>query len=99
MCRWVFWCAFRLLRTPAIAVISLFSLLIRLIIGKIEIGPCPAGLADAERLVEEEHQRMFGGELREPTFAVSWQRAYEIELQREAESVKRVAQRVFVGAS
>ena len=85
--------------SPAIAVFSVFSLIYRSIFGEIEIEPCPPRLAEAERLVEAERQRMFGGELREPTFAIRWQRAYEMELQREAEKVQRVAERVFVNAA
>ena len=84
--------------SPAISVFSVFSLLFLVITGKVKVGPCPSGLAEAEHLVELERQRMFGGELREPTLALNWQRAYEVELQREAESVQRIAHRVFLNA-
>jgi hypothetical protein len=84
--------------SPILAVFSVFSLIFLVMAGKVKIGPCPAGLSEAEHMVEVERQRMFGGELREPSFALRWQRAYEIELQREAESVQRIANRVFVHA-
>jgi len=41
---------------------------------------------------------MFGGPMRVPTLARNWQRAYEIELQREAESVQRIAHKMLVSA-
>ena len=84
--------------SPFIVVAALFSVIFQVIRGKADVGPCPPGLAEAERLVEVERQRMFGGELRRSTFSLRWQRTYELELQREAESVKRIAQRVFVNA-
>lgn len=84
--------------SPVLAVFSVFSLIFLVITGKVKVGPCPVGLSEAEHLVEVERQRMFGGELREPSFALNWQRAYELELQREAESVQRIANRVFVHA-
>jgi hypothetical protein len=84
--------------SPLIVFISIFRLLYLVLAQKIKIGPCPAGLSEAEQLVETERQRMFGGELREPTMARSWQRAYELELQYEAERVQRIAQRMLVNA-
>lgn len=84
--------------SPIIAVCSVFSLIYLLIAGKVKIEPCPAGLSDAEHLVEVERQRLFGGDLREPSLSRNWQRAYEAELQREAERVQRVAQWVSVHA-
>lgn len=82
--------------SPVITVFALIVVLLRLCTGqKLQVKPCPDGLQDAERLVEEERQRMFGGELREPMYAKSWHRAYEAELQREAARVQRFAQRVF----
>jgi hypothetical protein len=84
--------------SPVIAVFSIFSLLFLVITGKVKVGPCPAGLSEAEHMVQVERRRMFGGELREPSLALNWQRAYEIELQREAESIQRITHRVFVNA-
>lgn len=83
---------------PIITVLSVFNLLFLVLTGRVKVGPCPPGLAEAELLVEAERQRMFGGDLRKPSLALNWQRAYEIELQREAESVQRFANRVFVSA-
>lgn len=86
--------------SPVLMVISVFMLLFDVLRGKIpEVGPCPAGLSDAERLVEEERQRMFGGPLREPSFSQRWQRAYELELQRGAETVRRGVDHVFAHAA
>ena len=48
--------------------------------------------------MEVERERMFGGELRKPTFVLNWQRAYELEPQHEADGVQRIAQREFVNA-
>ena len=84
--------------SPLLAVLSVFRLIFLVLANKVQIGPCPPGLNEAEHLVEVERQRMFGGELRKPTFALNWQRAYELELQREAEGVERIAQRVFMNA-
>ncbi|WP_433966008.1 hypothetical protein [Tunturiibacter gelidiferens] len=84
--------------SPVLAVLSVFSLLFKVITGKVTVGPCPAGLNEAEKLVHAERKRLFGGELREPSLARSWQSAYELELQREAESVQRITDRMFVNA-
>lgn len=84
--------------SPAIAVFAVIHLLFLVLTKRVQIGPCPVGLAEAEKAVEIERQRLFGGELREPTFARDWQRAYEVQLQHDAESIKRAAERVFVHA-
>lgn len=85
--------------SPVIAVAAAVSLLIHLTFDlDTHVGPCPDGLEEAEILVAEERQRMFGGDLRKPTYARSWQRAYECELQREAAGIKRLAQRILVHA-
>jgi hypothetical protein len=84
--------------SPLIVFISVFRLLYLVLTHRVKIGPCPAGLSEAEQLVEAERQRMFGGELREPTMARNWQRAYETELQHGAERIQRFAQRVLVNA-
>jgi hypothetical protein len=84
--------------SPVLAVLSVFSLIFRVATGKVKVGPCPVGLNEAEKLVHAERQRLFGGELREPSLARNWQRAYELELQREAEGVQRIADRMFVNA-
>jgi hypothetical protein len=84
--------------SPALAVFALFRLLFLVVTRKVTVGPCPPGLTEAERMVEQERQRMFGGELRQPSFGLRWQRAYELELQREAEGVQRVATRVLMNA-
>lgn len=84
--------------SPVLAVWAVLQLIYRVCMGKSTLGPCPAGLSEAERAVEMEKQRMFGGELREPTFARNWKRAYDLQLERDAESVKRAAERVLVHA-
>ena len=85
--------------SPLIAVIAVVFVLFNLVTGReLHIGPCPDGLPEAERLVEEERRKLFGGELREPSYSRSWQRAYELELQRELAGVQRIAQRVFAHA-
>jgi hypothetical protein len=84
--------------SPLIAVFSVFGLMYSIFTGKVNIGPVPMGLPEAERMVAQERQRMFGGELREPTLTLRWQRAYELELQREVEGVERFAQRILVNA-
>jgi len=83
---------------PLLAVLSLIRVAYLVITSQVKIGPCPDGLAEAEVAVEQERQRLFGGDLRTPTLAASWQRAYELELQREAERVQRIAQRYLVHA-
>lgn len=86
--------------SPVLMVVSAFMLLVDVLRGNLpEVGPCPVGLTEAERLVEEERQRMFGGQLREPTFSLRWQRAYEAELQRGAETVRRGVDSVFAHAA
>lgn len=84
--------------SPLIAFISVFRLIFLVMTDQVKVGPCPAGLPEAELLVAKEHQKMFGGELREPTFSRNWQRAYELELQREVEGIERMAQRFLVNA-
>ncbi|HZL29044.1 MAG TPA: hypothetical protein VFC39_21135 [Acidobacteriaceae bacterium] len=80
--------------SPAIVVISMFRLVYLLMTNNAPLRPVPVGLEEAEIAVEAERKRMFGGELRRPTLARDWQRAYEMELQREAEHIQRFAQRV-----
>jgi hypothetical protein len=84
--------------SPFIAVFSIFDLIYLVCVGKVTVGPVPLGLPEAERMVAEERKRMFGGELREPILSLRWQRAYELELQREVEGVERFAQRILVNA-
>jgi hypothetical protein len=85
--------------SPVLLVISAFMLLFDVLRGNFpEVGPCPPGLSEAERMVEEERQRMFGGQLRQPSFSLRWQRAYEIELQRGAERVQRGVDSIFAHA-
>lgn len=84
--------------SPLIAVFSVFNLIYLVCTRKVTVGPVPLGLPEAEHLVAEERQRMFGGKLREPTLTLRWQRAYELELQREVEGVERLAQRILVNA-
>ncbi len=85
--------------SPLIAVIAVVFVLFNLVARReLHIGPCPEGLPEAERLVEEERQKLFGGEAREPSYSRTWQRAYEAELQRELTQVQRIAQRVFAHA-
>ena len=84
--------------SPLIILTSLVRFPFLVMKGSLKVGPCPVGLPEAERMVAEERQRMFGGELREPTLSRDWQRAYQLELQRQVEGVERIAQRVFVHA-
>ena len=37
--------------SPLIVIISVFSVLIQAAMGKLEMGPCPEGLEEAERIV------------------------------------------------
>ena len=83
--------------TPILAVVAVFSLLYSAIRGNGEtIDPCPEGLEEAERIVETQRQRMFGGPVREPFIAASWKRAYQIQLQKETRQVQSVARRYLV---
>ena len=84
--------------SPVLAVVSLIATLIDVVRGRAQISPVPLGLQEAEETVETERQRLFGGERRSPTFSISWQRAYEIQLQRKAEGVQRVADKIFAHA-
>lgn len=77
--------------SPVLACVSFFVVLYQIVTGDVKVGPCPPGLDLAERAVAVERQRMFGGELVEPVISARWSRAYQMELQREAERVKRVA--------
>jgi hypothetical protein len=85
--------------SPAIAVFSVFRLVYLVLSRKTTIGPVPPGLEEAEMLVAKERQILFGGTIQTPHLARSWQRAYELELQREAESVQRTAARFLVPAA
>jgi hypothetical protein len=86
--------------SPLVAVFALFRVAVRIFSGKISVpDPCPPGLEFAEILVERQRQQMFGGPLREPSFATSWKRAYERELQKDTERVQRLAQRYLAIAA
>ncbi len=86
--------------SPAIAIFAAVIVFFKLAAGRApQIGPCPDGLEEAEFMVEEQRQKMFGGDLRPPMYSKSWQRAYELELQRDAAKVQRIAQRVFIQAA
>jgi hypothetical protein len=63
--------------------------------GTLKMEPCPAGLEEAELIVERQRQIMFGGTLRKPTYAASWRFAYERVLQRDTDRVQRMARRYF----
>jgi hypothetical protein len=67
--------------------------------GNSQIGPCPLGFEEAEKIVERRRQQMFGGPLREPSMANSWRLAYQMELQRETDRVQKVARRYLVPAA
>lgn len=82
--------------TPVLAPISLIWVIVMGLAGKLEVDPCPIGLEEAERAVEIERQKMFGGPLREPTISVSWRLAYQRQLERETEIVRDVARRYLV---
>jgi len=52
------------------------------------IPPCPNGLDDAERLVEAERKRLFGGSQEPLAIAESWKKAYALSLEMQVERVK-----------
>ena len=82
--------------TPFLAVVAFFSLLYLTLRGQQLVDPCPEGLEEAERIVEDQRQRMFGGPAREPFIAASWRRAYQLQLQKETRQVQSVARRYLV---
>lgn len=82
--------------SPIVAVFAVFRLLYLASRRQLKVDPCPPGLEDAERIVERERQRRFGGPLREPSLAKSWTTAYERELQKETDRVREVAQKYLV---
>ena len=85
--------------SPVIAVVAIVRLVYLAVTKRVTVGPCPVGLDDAERAVAIERQRLFGGELKEPSMAVSWKRAYQLELQQDTDRVQKVAERYFIPAS
>lgn len=84
--------------SPIIAMLSVFRVLYLFLRGNLKVDPCPAGLEEAENLVEIHRQQMFGGKLRTPTFATSWKVAYDRELQVETERAQKIAERYLVVA-
>ena len=87
---------FSAILTPVLAVVAVFCVIYLAIRGKGMIDPCPEGLEEAEKIVEIHRQQMFGGPLRQPSIAVSWRRAYQLQLQRETKRVQSVARRYLV---
>jgi hypothetical protein len=84
--------------TPILAIMAVFQVAYAVLTRTAELGPCPAGLEDAERLIETHRQQMFGGPLREPSLAGSWKRLYALELQKDAEHVKQIANKYLAAA-
>jgi hypothetical protein len=84
--------------TPLLAVIAVFYVLYSAIIRKSTLDPCPAGLEEAERIVEARRQKLYGGPPHKLSIARDWRRAYAIELQRESDQVQRVARRYLIPA-
>lgn len=82
--------------TPVLALVAVISLVYSALRGRPIMDPCPEGLEEAERIVETQRQRMFGGPSREPYIAASWKRAYQLRLQKETRQVQSVARRYFV---
>jgi hypothetical protein len=62
------------------------------------VRPCPVGLAEAEVVVEQRRQKMFGGESLPTTFASEWARLYGVTLEKEAKKVQKVARWVLATA-
>jgi hypothetical protein len=81
------------LATPIIAVVAVFYVVYARIVGKKVMTPCPLGLEEAERIVEQRRAQMFGGPVREPSMAASWRLAYQYELERETDRVQKMARR------
>jgi hypothetical protein len=79
--------------SPILMVFATFRTMYLILTGNLSVTPCPPGLEEAELLVEQERQKMFGGEARTPTFSASWKLAYDSELQRDADRVQRMAVR------
>ncbi len=84
--------------TPLAAVVAVFRLFYLICRGKAQCGPLPARLEEAEIIVEQQRQQMFGGEVRKPAFTRSWQRAYERELEMDTERLQKVARRFLAVA-
>ena len=55
--------------------------------------PCPEGLEEAELLVEQHQQRLFGGQIKHSTYATDWKRAYAQTLQKAEAHVERATHR------
>lgn len=57
---------------PFVAVYAVFGTAGLILRGRpLVMQPCPEGLEDAERIVEEQRQRMFGGKMRAPSYAAA----------------------------
>jgi hypothetical protein len=63
------------------------------------VRPCPAGLAEAEVIVEERRQKMFGGERLATNFASEWTRLYGVTLEEEAKKLQKFARKAFAYAA
>ncbi len=81
--------------SPVLAVVSVLRMIYLVLADKRIAEPCPPGLEEAERAVAVQRQRLFGGPLREPSWAPSIARAYEREVEREMEKVRSFADRVL----
>jgi len=56
---------------------------------RVEPRPCPQGLQEAEKEVDEERVATFGGKAMKPTFAEAWHASYVRSLERTAEGIDR----------
>jgi len=82
--------------SPLLFVFSAIQLILLKIIGRSpEISPCPAGLSDAELVIERKRQEMFGGEPIEHHFASDWAKLYAKTVEQDAEKVQAFARRVL----
>jgi hypothetical protein len=81
---------------PVLIPIAIVWVLWNILSGKAIVDPCPAGLEEAERAVEIERQKMFGGPMREPFISISWKYAYQRQLEKETERVRAMARKYLV---
>jgi hypothetical protein len=84
---------------PFIVVVSFFQFLFMALFRHAPlVTPCPDGLAEAELIVENHRQRMFGGRPVEPHFASDWANLYAMTVEQESVRVQKFARKVLDAA-
>lgn len=68
--------------------VSLIAIVHSLFSRRHDFPPCPAGLEEAEALIERKRQIMFNSSPIQPTIAKQWRRGYAVSVESQARQVR-----------